>query len=71
VAVFASEIAFRVTGEAPDMVKSPKTLIQRLAAKNLLLRADGRALVPNPDSIAATGKEIVRVIVKHLNLNPD
>jgi len=55
----AGEIAFRVTEAAPDVVTSLKTPMRRLAAKNLPLRGGGRALVPNPDSIAETVKEMV------------
>ena len=55
----AGEIMFRVTEAAPDVVTSLKTPVRRLAAMNLPLRAGGRALVPNPDSVAATVKEMV------------
>lgn len=55
----AGEIAFRVTEAAPDVVTSLKTPVRRLAAMNLPLRGGGRALVPNPDSVAATVKEMV------------
>ena len=55
----AGEIMFRVNEEAPDVVASLKSPFRRLAAKNLPLRAGGRALVPSVESIAATVKEMV------------
>lgn len=56
----AGEIAFRLQEDAPDMVASLKTPIQRLAAMNLPLSAQPAwNLTPNADSIVTKVKEML------------
>ncbi len=59
----AGEIAFRVTEAAPDIVKTMKTPIRRLAAKNLVLPRLGagvdKMLLPQVDDIIKVVKEMV------------
>ncbi|MFH1382209.1 MAG: transketolase C-terminal domain-containing protein [Chloroflexota bacterium] len=59
---FAGEIAFRVTEAAPEVVKSLKTPIKRLAAKNIALPHGAeleKYVVPQVEDIVKTVKEMV------------
>ena len=58
----AGEIIFRVTEAAPDVVKSLKTPIRRLAAKNVALprsRELEAQLLPHVEDVVAIVKEMV------------
>ncbi len=58
----AGEVAFRVTEAAPDVVKSLKTPIKRLAAQNVSLPHNAeihRKLIPQVEDIVAIVKEMV------------
>jgi hypothetical protein len=57
----AGEIAFRVLEEAPELWKSLKVPLRRLAAKNLSLAGrPGWNLTPSTDSIVANVKEMAK-----------
>jgi len=58
----AGEIAFRITEEAPDVMKNLKTPMRRIAALNLSLprsRELEAQLIPHVEDIVATVKEMV------------